>query len=99
TRWPRDWSSDVCSSDLNTRIKYVGVYNQYEWFAQDTMRVSRRLTLDLGVRFQLPGPVAAERTIFGIFDGKAYQRSQAGQLLYPRSEERRVGKECRSRLW
>src|SRR5690625_2369118 len=25
TRWPRDWSSDVCSSDLNTRMLAVSV--------------------------------------------------------------------------
>src|SRR5439155_15824048 len=24
TRWPRDWSSDVCSSDLKTRSRGVG---------------------------------------------------------------------------
>src|SRR5690625_2579913 len=26
TRWPRDWSSDVCSSDLNTFALRSGVY-------------------------------------------------------------------------
>src|SRR5690625_5950165 len=25
TRWPRDWSSDVCSSDLATQLDAVGV--------------------------------------------------------------------------
>src|SRR5690625_6065983 len=33
TRWPRDWSSDVCSSDLEdvielqSRLQYIGFYN------------------------------------------------------------------------
>src|SRR5437870_10964894 len=54
TRWPRDWSSDVCSSDLE--------------------RALARRNDDL------------------------VRRQPAGQrVLVGRSEERRVGKECRSR--
>jgi hypothetical protein len=33
-----------------------GRYHQIEWFAQDTWKVSRRLTVDYGVRFQLIFP-------------------------------------------
>ncbi len=67
----------------SSRISYFSAYNQYEWFAQDSWRVSRRLTLDLGVRFQLPGPVGADGTIFGVFSPSAYSSAKAGQLLYP----------------
>src|SRR5439155_13298389 len=52
TRWPRDWSSDVCSSDLPAP--------------------GRRCTRPAPPRRTSPGS--------------------------PRSEERRVGKECRSQL-
>src|SRR5207253_4522947 len=27
TRWPRDWSSDVCSSDLDEQLKFGGGYD------------------------------------------------------------------------
>src|SRR5439155_16318012 len=55
TRWPRDWSSDVCSSDLLTRIACI-------------------------TRYPL-----------GRLRDQAHCRGDS------RSEERRVGKECRSR--
>src|SRR5439155_9761312 len=57
TRWPRDWSSDVCSSDL--------------------LKPFRLGQLDL-------------------FDEGVEMADQA-QHDPPRSEERRVGKECRAR--
>src|SRR5215208_6071952 len=55
TRWPRDWSSDVCSSDLTG--------------------VDRR----------------------GLGRGHAPKFYGTGRPARVRSEERRVGKECRSR--
>src|SRR5690625_7150665 len=58
TRWPRDWSSDVCSSDLIVELTMNG-----EVPARPEAHISQCL--------------ARER----------------------RSEERRVGKECRSRWW
>src|SRR5439155_15368997 len=76
TRWPRDWSSDVCSSDLNL----------------------------------LAGGTPAAYVGLGLTNAKAF--TQLGRIrpaeykalvaspqvrLGNRSEERRVGKECRSR--
>src|SRR5437870_11084349 len=58
TRWPRDWSSDVCSSDL--------------------LRPGEAVDLDTPTG-SLPAP------------------GQRPSGLDTRSEERRVGKECRSR--
>src|SRR5439155_7425440 len=61
TRWPRDWSSDVCSSDLEVR-HHAAV-------------------------------VRAHAGAVGIEDP-----DDAGvEAMIARSEERRVGKECRSR--
>src|SRR5437870_2667875 len=34
TRWPRDWSSDVCSSDLGTCVDKATTNQSYEPFAQ-----------------------------------------------------------------
>src|SRR5439155_5979828 len=65
TSWPRDWSSDVCSSDL-------GVF--------------RDLIKDDPLDHQV-GNYGREFAYYGEIDGLS------------RSEERRVGKECRSRGW
>src|SRR5207253_8347746 len=67
TRWPRDWSSDVCSSDLEITVsgepREVGLVS---YLFEELMELVAH-----------------------------------GYLLTPdsvtRSEERRVGKECRSR--
>src|SRR5215510_4973287 len=38
TRWPRDWSSDVCSSDLATRFEFA---EAVEWKRQVDVRANR----------------------------------------------------------
>src|SRR5690625_7600849 len=69
TRWPRDWSSDVCSSDL--------------------------------YRFDAEGDLVSARDPEGHAEHYAYRHhvitERALKSGYRRSEERRVGKECRSR--
>src|SRR5438874_9832995 len=74
TRSLRDWSSDVCSSDLYTDREYDEV--EATWKRQD----GRLLTVQLSVR----AVRNAERQV---------------EYYETRSEERRVGKECRSRWW
>src|SRR5690606_40167618 len=85
TRFSRDWSSDVCSSDLSNRSRhYRGRIRPRRFF------------------FPLPHPhpssssarhhSAASRG--GILPGRA---ACAGSAEEARSEERRVGKERRSR--
>src|SRR5690606_41682835 len=66
TRFSRDWSSDVCSSDL------------WEW-EEDVTSFA-----DVRIEYQLRKD-GVEQGWKTIFDN--------------RSEERRVGKECRSRWW
>jgi hypothetical protein len=58
-------------------------YNQFEYFAQDSWRVNRRLTLDIGARFQYPGALSTRGGTLGFFDGSIYNTSKAGTLLYP----------------
>src|SRR5437870_10284624 len=60
TRWPRDWSSDVCSSDLG-------------WCTRWPRRACP------------PRSASSASSVTGT------------TWTRPRSEERRVGKECRSR--
>src|SRR5439155_4830760 len=77
TRWPRDWSSDVCSSDLwdestganrPQHSQRRALHFLQDWFAE-----------------RAPG-----------HDGTiTFLRTHDVQ----RSEERRVGKECRYRWW
>src|SRR3712207_8362909 len=78
TRYWRDWSSDVCSSDLPPYIgRAVHLWALLGYFA-----LSLLVTYPAVSRFteDVPGDLLADRN----------------QNLW-RSEERRVGKECRSR--
>src|SRR5689334_23479686 len=82
TRWNCDWSSDVCSSDLET-----------DWIAQHFftggLMPSHRLIEQVADRF------AVERE--WRWNGRHYQRTALDWLAnFDRSEERRVGEECRS---
>jgi hypothetical protein len=58
-------------------------YKQVEWFLQDTWKVSRRLTVDYGLRFQFLGINRSASATLGIFQGGLYSDAKAGQLLYP----------------
>src|SRR3989442_10872806 len=78
TRCGRDWSSDVCSSDLSMKLGFPGE----EFFGGEAF-------IDLWIARQhdawpTPGP--------GV-----YLMPFCFELPEHRSEERRVGKECRSR--
>src|SRR3712207_7544288 len=79
TRYWRDWSSDVCSSDLPLIIK-----------ARDFIRTQLRKFqyLDDNGQFQ----ILPEYPKFAWFEGVVNAVTHRD-----RSEERRVGKECRSR--
>src|SRR5207253_6798228 len=90
TRWPRDWSSDVCSSDLFLeagvshfagRIPLILKLNNHDVLHED--------------KDPLPAVTGSVR------DALRLGCSAVGFTIYPgsvhcRSEERRVGKECRS---
>src|SRR5256886_7852370 len=78
TRFDCDWSSDVCSSDLNGRCDAVLTDAR-------VLELVRAERPDEAIALLLP---ALRRKVFGL----AYSF-----LRDRRSEERRVGKECRSR--
>src|SRR3712207_8305608 len=83
TRYWRDWSSDVCSSDLEHRHDVVG----------ERVRVDARL--DLAARLV----AAVDERVDVLVELRDLERELVDALLprSARSEERRVGKECRSR--
>src|SRR5439155_16031723 len=73
TRWPRDWSSDVCSSDLQTH------HNALPF---------------------VMGLMGALNILAAVWpSSEALLRPVRIWLPLERSEERRVGKECRTRWW
>src|SRR5439155_8415482 len=76
TRWPRDWSSDVCSSDLRrARRRALTVPDP------STLADARGVV----ARFGLTVPAVVTRAL-------ADPTNESPK----RSEERRVGKECKS---
>src|SRR5436190_4824060 len=88
TRSLCDWSSDVCSSDLSA-AKRAGI-------GADLSTILKRLATGPGqpmpARFAALVAVEAARGL----DYAHRQRDPNGNLLHLRSEERRVGKRCRS---
>src|SRR5439155_14170968 len=84
TRWPRDWSSDVCSSDLVL------------WGDEVTVAL-------FGAPYAAAGPVlrvlAGDLAITTVDAVLILALIAVGRERAYRSEERRVGKEGRSRWW
>src|SRR5690606_40516923 len=80
TRFSRDWSSDVCSSDLRGELRGA---------AEQRDRLLVRGLGDHGLASAGGGVREAEL-------GRAAVRLAPGELLRQRSEERRVGKESRA---
>src|SRR5207253_7088641 len=91
TRWPRDWSSDVCSSDLKLifllRLSPVIPFNLSNYFYGLTAVKFWPYVLASWIGM-MPG------TFLYVYIGTAGKAAVATA----RSEERRVGKECR-REW
>src|SRR5256885_10306233 len=81
TRLQGDWSSDVCSSDLGSSSKILIVDDE-----PVLLDVLKRLLEEDGRQIALAATPAEAMAI-----------AAQGPLSVARSEERRVGKECRSR--
>src|SRR2546429_7725042 len=107
TRCSRDWSSDVCSSDLPPTLG-VGRSLQVHLFQCFVAPLDGRLWFPMCFPFLLsiPREGSMERTkCSGVFASLAIftmtlalgVTCKAQEQSQDRSEERRVGKECRSR--
>src|SRR5439155_18512517 len=80
TRWPRDWSSDVCSSDLSIGAQLPSLFLKHR-HSDGSWAPMERVKHDAAAH-------DAERS---------WPRRAIFRCTVCRSEERRVGKECRSR--
>src|SRR5207253_7788020 len=95
TRWPRDWSSDVCSSDLGKNQGYCIATDR----DGDKAFLVFKCTAQPGARcegdFQWTGGTGKYVGLRGnnSFNGGPIPKTTSG---YSRSEERRVGKEWRT---
>src|SRR5690606_40352215 len=96
-RFSRDWSSDVCSSDLKPeiwrhvdayrdRLRHVPVQLLPEHAETPALPLHDIQAMSLAAAVALPA--------FQYFDQPC--REAEGQLRQHRSEERRVGNECRA---
>src|SRR5207253_7794896 len=93
TRWPRDWSSDVCSSDLAGILFGLLTYKPHLGlvlpFALLALGAWRAIFAGTVTAIVLVGTSVA---VFGLEPWRSYF-----ELTAPlRSEERRVGKEGRA---
>src|SRR5207253_7753216 len=85
TRWPRDWSSDVCSSDLSVGDAYDNA------IAESFFATLEREVLD---RRRFKSQVEARMAVFEWIEGWYNPHRRHSGLGYRspvRSEERRVG--------
>src|SRR5207253_4895222 len=94
TRWPRDWSSDVCSSDLtDARVVAARLRLRPEVSGAELALVveERSREIDDG-RFHLVDLPAS--AVLAFLD-RIREHVSGGQVVRRiRSEERRVGKGC-----
>jgi len=58
-------------------------YYQYEWYLQDTWKVSRRFSLDYGMRFQVIPQIYSAGATLGLFNGNDYNAAKSGTVLMP----------------
>jgi hypothetical protein len=67
----------------NNNIRSMPRFNQPEFFVQDNWRVTRQLTLDLGVRFSYIGVVSEKDREIGWFEPSAWDPARAVSLWQP----------------
>src|SRR5206468_9769124 len=94
-RSDRDWSSDVCSSDLFDLVVSNPPYvSPEEELRPELTYEPREALVDNG---QTAAIAEAERGVvdgFLVFEVHEHRAAHVRALLTERSEERRVGKEC-----
>src|SRR5439155_17590541 len=96
TRWPRDWSSDVCSSDLARLLIIERVVVEENFFdLRKGLHCKAHFVGYIVGRAQAP---AVTRVRLRPKTKRAHGRTASRRIKRNRSEERRVGKKCRYRM-
>src|SRR5207253_5350934 len=93
TRWPRDWSSDVCSSDLPVFLALRIHGSGTPAYISTLMDVIQR-----GKDMRANGMIGITDR-HGDVEDRLKGLARVEPLGFPRSEERRVGKEGGVRWW
>src|SRR5690606_40319316 len=88
TRFSRDWSSDVCSSDLRICKERTGLDATFTALGSGFFRVFEDDKLESFTNFTL--------LVCEDVQGELHSDDELAEYFW-RSEERRVGKECRRR--
>jgi hypothetical protein len=75
----------VMSSYLesDTRLGLHARYYNFEWFLQDNWRVTKRLTLDLGVRFYHVDSTTSAGSKLAAFEPGLYDPAKSAKLIQP----------------
>ena len=68
---------------MNTLVDYWPITHVMEWYVQDSWKVSKRLTLEYGVRFSWDMPTYLKNDEGGNFDFSKYNRSKAPAMYAP----------------
>src|SRR5690606_40009580 len=89
TRFSRDWSSDVCSSDLERQLAVLRELDKLDKRGAEAVRGTL-----LGEGFELPANAVDKLMVFSQVRSSGHDDALS---KLERSEERRVGKECRCR--
>src|SRR5690606_39447991 len=93
TRFSRDWSSDVCSSDLKETPKKEDDTKTAAPSSSDAVKIPAFLDCTITAK---ANTVVYDNLNLKKVSGKMIIRDEA-VTLQNRSEERRVGKECSTR--
>src|SRR5690606_39494083 len=97
-RFSRDWSSDVCSSDLKDHCLYKNLWDTLIWHFEGFSKQLRKC-LGLTIRYLSSAPIMPQYPI--IPNTKPFPATSPSLFCFitraGRSEERRVGKERSSR--
>jgi len=70
-------------TEANAKLDGHARYLNVEWFAQDTWKLTKRFTIDAGVRFYFIQPTWSAGDTLAAFDLAGYDRTRQPSLLQP----------------
>ncbi len=76
--------------EVNALVDYWPINKVLEWYAQDTWKVGKKLTLDYGIRFTYDIPTVLKDNAGGNFVLSLYDRSKAPVLYAPALDSKGV---------